>query len=299
MEDKVVDATGKIMPVEKCDNVRNLYSSPEGFRSRIQQRSPYFKPDSAYLADCALKALSEARGKDIAIHAANAVAIENNKAIHAKVAALMLEIGMPTSWHEPDLSSRSKYRRFKTKTVTPGWQGDLWRNVPTTDGFEDTTYERLKRDYELYAEKAAAEKVQADQARERADTDQKAARLANIELATIILRYGLDLHSDWPEVLDSLREKNQRLDLAVAMMDTRGDWNDGPYKVSNALRRFVAVTDEDKSIQLSIGGHCDDWCGDGRIFRDCAWNYDRLAQSVHDEQLVKDVLLARERLGDQ
>jgi len=37
------------------------------------------------------------------------------------------------------------------------------------------------------------------------------------------------------------------------------------------------------------------WDGDGRCFRDCEWNYDRLLSSITDKQLVADVTTAYAR----
>jgi hypothetical protein len=117
-----------------------------------------------------------------------------------------------------------------------------------------------------------------------------------VELAEIILRYGMDRESDWKDVFQALREKHQRVDLAVAMMNVRHDWNDGPDQVSNAMGRFTIETTEDKDIANSVLANLGDgWDGDGRCFRDCEWNYDRLLSSITDKQLVADVTTAYAR----
>lgn len=292
-----MDGTGKIMPVARCGYVANLPEEPEHLRSRLEGNNYYYKPTTKRVAEFALAQLEEARAKDVATHEANLPAINNNEAVRARVEALMADIGMPTSWKQQDFKSRSVYR--KLRTVEPGWKDDVAREIPVADGFETKTYERRKVKYLEFAQKAELEEVNAAQVRQRAEADRKAARRADLELAAIILRHNLELDADWSDALNSLREKNQRLDLAIAMMDVRGDWNDGPGLVSNALGRFTAQTDEDKAIELSIRGLCEDWCGDGRIFRDCTWSYDRLVASVTDQQLVRDALIARQRRGDQ
>ncbi|MFX6246442.1 hypothetical protein ABTF77_21310, partial [Acinetobacter baumannii] len=78
--------------------------------------------------------------------------------------------------------------------------------------------------YEEYADKAARE-AEAEAGRaQREQEEALAKRKADMELAAILLRYELPLESDWSYVLEHLRTKDQRLDLAIAMRDTRGDW---------------------------------------------------------------------------
>ncbi|MNV78716.1 hypothetical protein D3C71_1722230 [compost metagenome] len=119
-----------------------------------------------------------------------------------------------------------------------------------------------------------------------------------MELAAVLLRYELPLESSWSDVLDSLCEKDQRLDLAVAMQRTRGDWSEGPYRVKNALDRFQIETTEDKDIANDVLSCLDDF-EDGRVFRDTNWNYGRLFASVKDETLSADVQKALQHSGDE
>jgi hypothetical protein len=122
-------------------------------------------------------------------------------------------------------------------------------------------------------------------------------RKADMELAAILLRYQLPLESSWSDVLEHLRGKDQRIDLAVAMRQTRGDWSDGCYRVTDAIRRFTIRTDEDKEIAADVLG-CTAEFGDGRVFRDTAWSYDALFASVADRQLAADAQTALERAND-
>jgi hypothetical protein len=92
------------------------------------------------------------------------------------------------------------------------------------------------------------------------------------------------------DVLEALRGKDQRLDLAVAMMQTRGNWSYGFYRVSDALGRFKIDSDTDKDIANEIVGCMND--DDGRVFRDCAWSYDRLFAEAEDKQLSVDIQMA-------
>ncbi|TXH35244.1 MAG: hypothetical protein E6Q98_15735 [Rhodospirillaceae bacterium] len=247
------------------------------------------------IAKYALEQLETARRKDVEAHEKNRPAMEINKVIRLRIESLMAEVGMPAKWSERDTKSRARYPR--SITMEAGYLNDLRKHVPTDDGFDyaTSTYERLKRDYDAYAEAGKLEDQQAQSARQQAEERRKAERRANLELAAIILRYDLDPDSDWQDILDALRTKDQRLDLAVAMRRVRGDWSDGPGPVSVALDRFKIVTDQDKEIANDIVGCLNSWDGDGRTFRDTSWNYDRLFASVEDTQLSADIQLAYER----
>jgi hypothetical protein len=291
----MTDDAMKIMPVTLCDAVGGCQSSPGGYAAYLSSGLSRTL-SSTYVASHALGKLEAARKKDIETHEANLPALEVNKAIVERVTAFMTEIGMPRSRTVRDTKSRSRYP--KSVTLAAGWLDDLQHHVRTSDGFERATqsYESLKVRYEEYSSQAAREAEQKRNAAAAAEEAEKAARRANVELAKIVLRYCLDEDADWSDVLEALRGKHQRIDLAIAMMDVRGDWNDGPDAVSYALDRFKIVTDEDKEIANDILSCLRDF-DDGRVFRDTSWNYNRLMSSVEDQQLVTDVTRANELAG--
>jgi hypothetical protein len=281
----------KIMPVERCGAVGKCMASPASYASSF---SSWSKPSGGSIAKKALAALEEARAKDVATHEANLPALANNAQIHEAVKAMMDGFGIPLRWSERDLKSRSRYP--KTISHDAGYLTDLRREVPISDGFEAATlsYNRLLADYQRYAEAAAREAEQAKRAKEREDTLALEKRRADIELATLILRYELPEHSDWSDVLEALRVRDQRLDLAVAMSLTRGDWSEGFYRVSDAVSRFTIRDDVDKEIINDVLGCMDS--DDGRVFRDTRWNYGELFARAKDQQLAQDVQKAMSRM---
>lgn len=284
-----------IQTVEPCGAVCKCMSSPSSYASSL---SSYQSDKPRAVAAHALRQLEEARARDVATHEKNLPAIETNKAVRARIEALMAEIGMPTSYSERDTKSRARYP--KTIRNDAGYLGDLRRHCPTTDGFESatSTYERLKKDYDAYAMRAEEEAKQADAKKAREAEALVEKRKADMELAAVLLRYELPLESSWSDVLDALCEKDQRLDLAVAMQCTRGDWSEGPYRVKNALDRFQIETTEDKDIANDVLS-CLDNFEDGRVFRDTNWNYSRLFASAKDEVLSADVQKALQHSGDE
>jgi hypothetical protein len=289
----------KIMPVEWCGKIGSCQAHPSGYASALKSRWSYSDPSQDQVADYALAQLDAARHDDIAAHEKNAPALENNKLIVAHITQLMEAIGMPRSHRVRDHKSRARYPKYDT--LPAGYLADLQREVKTDDGFAGATssYERMLAQYQAFKAQAAQAAEQAQRERAAAAEREKQARLANVELAEIILRYGMDRESDWQDVLEALCEKHQRADLAVAMMNVRNDWNDGPDEVSRAIDRFTIETNEDKDIANSVMSNLGDgWDGDGRCFRDCEWNYDRLLSSVTDKQLVADVTTAYARVNN-
>lgn len=283
----------KIQPIELCGAVGKCQASPNGYASSLESRFSSRPASADRVAQHALQQLEAARAADVALHEKNIPLLQHNIAIAQRVHALMLEIGMPESFTERDVHSRARYP--KTVKREAGWLTDLRRECRTDDSFAQATrtYEDLKRRYTEYAERAAREAAEAAQAQERAQQVKLAKRKADMELASILLRYGLPVESDWGDVLDHLCGLHQRLDLAVAMQQTRMDWNDGPDLVREALYRFKIESDEDKDIAACVSGGLVDF-DDGRVFRDMSWGYDALFASVAAEnpQLVADVQAA-------
>jgi hypothetical protein len=280
-----------IQPVEPCGAIGKCISSPVSYANSL---STWSSKSPKAVATRALQELESARAKDIATHAKNGPAIEANKAIAARVTAFMIEIGMPTSYTERDTKSRARYP--KTIRLDAGYLGDLRRHCSTTDGFEQAThtYQRLLKEYQAYAERAEIEAKQAEAAKAREAEALVERRKADMELAAVLLRYQLPIDSSWSDVLEALRTKDQRLDLAVAMSQTRGDWSEGPYRVSDALGRFQIETTEDKDIANDVLSCLEDF-SDGRVFRDTTWSYSRLFEVATDKQLSADVQKAMQQ----
>lgn len=282
-----------IQKVEQCRAIGRCHTSPKSYESTI---GGWSTPTAKRVAEYALAQLANALAADTATHEANAEALRINAEIRSEVESFMAAIGMPKSYSYRDERSRARYP--KTITAPAGYIGDLQRHVITDDGYDHAlkVHARLKSDYDRYLAAAIAETEQAAQRVAAEKEAEKLRRLANVALAEIIIRYGLPRESDWCDVLDALRSKDQRIDLAIAGMETRGDWSEGFYRVESALGRFRINTDEDKEIAADICGCLASADGgvDGRVFRDTHWSYDALLKSVTDQQLVADVLVAYE-----
>lgn len=280
--------------LEFCSHVGKCMSSPQSYASRFDS---WRAPTAKQIAMKALQELETARSNDVEAHERNLPKIEVNKAIREKIIAVMKESGIPDSYSERDLKSRARFPKNIRKDA--GYLGDLQRHIKISDGFDlaTPTYNTLKARYDQYAQEAEQEDAKRKAAEEREAASKLEERRKNIKLAEIILRYGLLETAEWDDILGVLREKDQRLDLAVAMSQTRGDWSEGYYRVSDAISRFTVKTPQDAEIQTDILACFNDDI-DGRIFRDTTWNYSRLFAEVEDQQLSKDVQTALENVRD-
>lgn len=286
----------KIMPVEQCGAIAKMSSNAQQAASSM---STWGQRSKTAVATYALQRLETAMQSDRDVHEKNRAALEANKAVRERIVALMDEIGMPKTRRVRD-GNRTRYGMPKMKTIDAGYLEDMGAHVPISDGFEraEQRYAELKVAYEKFAEEARVEAERAKTEAERAAEREKERRRENIEMAKIILRYDLDEDCSWGDILGELRKKDQRLDLAVAMQQTRGDWSEGFWRVSDALSRFKIETDEDKEIANDVVQWLNGDHDDGRVFRDTAWNYDRLFGSASDQRLAADVQRAAANAED-
>ncbi|HTI81771.1 MAG TPA: hypothetical protein VL614_15085 [Acetobacteraceae bacterium] len=277
------------MPLLPVGRIGKLSTSLR--RDRMNSDGTY--EPTPYDVTCAETKLEDLWKQDQADHAANAAAIEHNRALRATLTEIMKAAGIPDSYSERDHKSRSRFPKSIRRDA--GYLGDLQRHIPISDGFSglSLTYDRLKAAYAEHRKVAdarqAAQKRKADAAIER--------RKADMELAILLVRYELPPESDWSDVLGVVRKRNQYLDLAIAMEDCRGDWSEGCYMVEAALDRFTITDDRDKEIATDAASGIasfGDGCGDGRVFRDTRWSYDALYALIVDQQLVADARRARE-----
>jgi hypothetical protein len=285
----------KIQKLEKVGYVGGCQSSASGYASYMESR--WSTPTPERVAAYALEKLEEARKKDIDAHERNIPLMEINKAVEQKITALMKEVGMPDGWSEVDRKSRARFP--KQIHHSAGYISDLMREVRTDDGFAyaTSTYERLKASYTQYAECAKLEAEQKRTEAERQRNAEESKRRADMELAAILVRYGLDVMATWRDVVDELRTKDKYLDLAIAGQRVRADWSEGPGEVEDALGRFAVQNARDQEIYDDLSRHLEDF-EDGRCFRDTEWSYGALFGLVEDKQLLNDCQLAEQRAGD-
>lgn len=212
-------------------------------------------------------------------HKTNLAAIENNKLVKEKVAFVMGQIGMPSTYSKSYYKS-NRSRNMTTETVRAGWYDDVAR-IAVSDGYE-AKISAAKQAFEALKKKAEDEKRlirEQAQAKEKEEKTKKEV----LAKARLQVKYNLTEDSDWDEVLEALDKKDKYFMLARAMNDVRNDWNDGFGRVEWAISRFDVETEEDKEIEAEINQILEYEEEDGRIFRDCAYNYSELYAKANPE----------------
>lgn len=272
----------KIMKIEPLKHVKGMPYDPKNLITHSY--------DVVRSVERGLQKLEEAYRLDSEIHDRNIEAIKNNIELMEYVRAFMESIGMPKTWSEIDKKSRAQYP--KRIWHDAGYLNDIKREIQITDGWDSVvnTYSSLKTKYENYMmeESSKKEKQKAAKAMERELELEK--RKADMELAVLLLRYQLPIEFSWDEVLEHLCSIDPLANMAVAMILTRHDYSDGPWRVKNALGLLDSNTDMYRAISHIIENF-----EDGRSFRDFEYNYDYLL-SVVDKTLSDDIKLVLDRV---
>ena len=218
-------------------------------------------------------------------HQSNIPAIENNLKVREKITQIMKEIGIPSNYS----TSEFKTQRSRTKTTTThaaGYIGDLQRNIPVSDESE-RMLTLIKSAEDSFKSTADTLKATIRKELQEAEKTEKAKKEVLVK-ARLQVKYGLDEDSDWSDVLEALDSKDKYFMLARSMEAVRNDWNDGYGPVQYAIARFEVTSEEDREIFDEIHELANDYEDiDGRIFRDCEYNYSVLYGKV-SEELMKD-----------
>lgn len=297
LEKKAESNIPSVMKLNKITmpSVANTYAA-----NAFKYGSSYYERDPKTIeeVDTKLTQLLEKaeleRLKVIAEHEVNIPAIENNQKVREKITQIMKDIGIPNNYS----TSEFKTQRSRTKTTTThsaGYLGDLQRNVPVSDESErmltliKSAVDSLKRHADTLKGTIRKELQEAEKTEK--------AKKEILAKARLQVKYNLDEDFEWSDVLDVLDKKDKYFMLARAGEETRGYWGEGFGKVEYALDRFIVETEEDKEIEKEyaeiLEEHNNGDCEDGRIWRDCQFNYSYLYSKV-DTDLMTDYNTLRE-----
>lgn len=280
-------ASSKIMPVNSLRLEWNFQVKTNSWK----QDEILVEPTIAN----ATRSLDEAWQKVEAKHAENAAAIENNRAIRQTVQALMTAIGIPEVYDVYDYPTE-RSRTKKTIKKTAGWRQDLAHFCRSDDGYDAArqAYEAGKKKIEEWSreQRAKEQEKQAIAAAEAKKAEGEKLR------AVMAVKYGLDFKTDMYDVLMAILGRNKYLHLAYWLERNRLDWNDGTHYARRGLDNFSVESVTDRAIYDEIQSHIVDWDGDGRVFRDCKYNYSTLYEMVEDGSLVADFNAVREHVQE-
>lgn len=285
---KADENTLAIQKVEPCKQLVHFGSDSLNFKSyysgsgRVPETSDEWDSQlEKFKAECA-KELDRLA----ALHAANEPIIAHNQKVSERIKIFMKATGIPDSRAETDYGTGRRRSTPKTNWVPAGYFGDISRNVTLSDGYEHAV--RGVKEAEAKAiERVKTAKAALVQA-ERQKAADEAKRKADMVIVHMRVKYGAGVEDDAGEVLDRILEKNQHLRLAHFMCMNRGDWNEGPSYARQGLAGFKPETALDHEIYDAVQAACDDWQGDGRVFRDMEHNYGTIFALVDDDALMAD-----------
>ena len=208
--------------------------------------------------------------------------IQHNKSMVEKVKFLMRSLGIPDTYSERDLKSRSRDPKYITRRA--GYLDDIGRIVPVSDGTKTSLIKRVSEQKKIVLERfTTRQQAILELDRAKVFAEKQAAREKFI--ATAKVKLELSWEADEYEILSTLVNKDKFLNLAHTMMETRNQFDRGYKPILYALEKLDLGNSVEQAIHKSISVTCENWDGDGRIFRDCEWNYDRVFELVDADLL--------------
>lgn len=218
--------------------------------------------------------------KDIRQH--NVETAEQNVIALEAVKRFMSKVGI----NEYTYVTEKKSPR-STKTVTVKKEAAYLTDIKSKFSMEDKEFDIVVKAFNM--KRSELEKY-GDQLIKQAAEAERDIRLKELEDAKLrahielCIKLGVYTDTSSDTLYELVGKGDKYFKLANAMLETRNDWNDGCYKVEIALELFDIANTEDQEIYESILELCEDF-EDGRVFRDCKWNYSVLFGMCKEESL--------------
>lgn len=223
-----------------------------------------------HLEQCWLKAQE--------IHVQNEAALTSNKILTERLSLQMRQLGFPEDYTEWVFATPRASKKTEKKEIA-GWRRDLSRSVRTSDSFAEAErdYKSRAADIDRFEREWLVKEQSAARAKEKAQAEKTRA----LQVALLAHKYGLDgTQATARDVLDKIMARDRYLALAHGLYMNRQDWSEGLYYGKAAVNSFPMGNELDAEIStyLSdlIAAKYEQGDMDGRVFRDCEWNYDRL-----------------------
>lgn len=241
-------------------------------------------------AICVVKEIFEIlKQHDKTIYDQNESKIRQNNQTKEGLFSLLKRIGIKDQYYD----YKSK-RSNKKDWINYNWYHEISNQIQISQQSFDRAYqEKLSNLQNIINRKL--DKIKEEERSKKAEEEKK---IKERELAVFIGKYNLDILSTWKDVLNAIIEKNKYLRLGHYLEENRNDWNDGCWYAECGINGFNIESNVDQEIYDDIMSYIEDWQGDGRVFRDCTYNYSVLYQMVEDKQLMRDYSVVYEKLND-
>jgi hypothetical protein len=230
--------------------------------------------------DALLKHLDEAENSANEVKEKNKKIIEHNLAIHKKVSVMMESLGVRPTTSIPDPKSRARIPKRINQVA--GYKTDLMAAVPIMDNLSIFNTIASKRAAVSNWAVSTTKKIQE---KEREENKIKIQEENLHKLAVLKVKYNMDAMASKEDILDAILSSDKYLRLAYFLLANRNDWSEGYSLAETGLDGFEIQSDEDKEIYKCLNDILtdEDPDYDGRVFRDCEWNYGVLFAKVSPE----------------
>ncbi|MCR8641423.1 hypothetical protein NV379_02025 [Paenibacillus sp. N1-5-1-14] len=226
------------------------------------------------------------------IHEENIEKAKVNRSTEKKVFDILKQIGINETYYGYK-TSRSR----DTSKMYYAFPSEIKKQIPTY--YSDSKLEDLCKSIIDKVKNIWNDEVNKMKKQRLEKEKQEKEKESNKKLALLLAKYDLDLTDSWNELLDKIIEKNKYLRLAHYLEENRNDWTDGFSFAEAGLRNFSVENEVDQDIIDNIESHMyEDWDGDGRVFRDCKYNYSIIygMAAEQDPQLYKDYEIVKEEV---
>jgi hypothetical protein len=250
---------GKIRPlIPYTSKLANIYMSDE---------KPKILSGRVKASDL-LARVAEAREEYQTISKQNDEIIAHNRKIRDSVESTLIAIGLPKRvWQQ-------KKRSHKTELVDAPWIGEVGKWFPAYDN-RHSIFEGLVS-LEASIKKIEEERLKIEVDKQKEKEQQEKKRVEDLEFVSLLNDAGLPLSTSKGDLFDHVINLDKYVRLSHYLRKNREDWSEGPDYAKMGIGSFKVETTRDQEIHDEIWSYINDWDGDGRIFRDCEWNYDAI-----------------------
>lgn len=296
-----LDAIAKALPKLETE-IKRLENALDDTTGVVQHPKPYpvedvFKMRYEYYGtpEKAKETATAAFEQSQTVRDENQAIIASNKHTLDRLIQIITNAGLPAS-----TSVRRARTRNKWTTVDTEWRQALGSHIPTHDSWDniERRYHEWVKMCDDWRTKLNQEEYDVAEAKrkKKAEFDKEILRRSMAQ------KYGLDgdeNESGFYDIIEAIIAKDKYLALAYYLERNRGDWHDGPSFAKEGLRHFIIETDTDQQIYDKINHYIQNWDGDGRIFRDCTWNYTELYEIVPNRELLADLQAVRKYYSEE
>lgn len=225
------------------------------------------------------------------LHTTNIEKIEHNKVIISKIKLIMQHIGINDQYSKKEYSKRSMTPKYITATA--GYIEDLNRVIKTDDYYSTklSAMKSYKNTIESFSKELKAKIYKEETDKLKIKNEQAKVQAINY----LKVKYDCPYDATDNELLITIIDKDTYLALAYEMEYMRNDWTAFPDRVQFLLGELDQNDSLQKLIYQELANLVYDWDEDGRVFRDCQYNYSYI-YSLVPEELMKDFELLRNHM---